>query len=85
MYASTSGMPASRPVMAVRLPIAATLPWLGALLASAVPWLNQLDAATVLSSFWAFNPNNYSSVLAHFSWAPRVSIAILIGCGLGLA
>ncbi len=24
-------------------------------------------------------------VLAHFSWAPRVSIAILIGCALGLA
>lgn len=85
MYASTSGMPASRPDMPARLPIAATLLWLGALLASAAPWLNQLDAGAVVSAFWAFNPDDYSSVLAHFSWAPRVSIAILIGCGLGLA
>ena len=39
----------------------------------------------MLSAFWTFNPDHYSSILAHFSWAPRVSLAILSGCGLGLA
>ena len=39
----------------------------------------------MVASFWTFNSNDYESVLAHFSWAPRVSMAILIGCGLGLA
>ncbi|CAN0601567.1 unnamed protein product, partial [Ectocarpus sp. 12 AP-2014] len=38
-----------------------------------------------VAAFWTFDPDQYSSVLAHYSWAPRVSIAVLIGCGLGLA
>ncbi|MCG2580451.1 MAG: Fe(3+)-hydroxamate ABC transporter permease FhuB [Marinobacter sp.] len=74
MYADTS-----------TLPIAAVILWLGALFASATPWLNQLDPIAILSAFWTFNPDQYASVLAHHSWAPRVSIAMLIGCGLGLA
>jgi iron complex transport system permease protein len=69
----------------VALPLAAVLLWTGALLASAAPWFGQLDPGAVFAAFWTFNEDNYLSVLAHFSWAPRVSIAILIGCGLGLA
>jgi iron complex transport system permease protein len=75
-------MPARLPAS---LPVAAILLWAGALLASATPWLGQLDPAAVIASFWTFTEGNYASVLAHYSWAPRVSMAILIGVGLGLA
>ncbi|WP_297796119.1 Fe(3+)-hydroxamate ABC transporter permease FhuB [uncultured Marinobacter sp.] len=85
MYADTSTLPLSRPTIPPTLPIAAVILWLGALFASATPWLNQLDPIAILSAFWTFNPDQYASVLAHYSWAPRVSIAMLIGCGLGLA
>lgn len=68
-----------------KLPVLAILLWLGALAASALPWLRELDPLSVIAAFWTFDGSNYSSVLAHFSWAPRVSIAMLIGCGLGLA
>ncbi|HKK56096.1 Fe(3+)-hydroxamate ABC transporter permease FhuB [Marinobacter sp.] len=74
-----------RPATPATLPVAAAMLWLGALVASAGPWLDQLDPATLLWAFWTFNEDNYASVLAHFSWAPRVSMAIVIGCGLGLA
>ena len=85
MYADTSTLPLPRPTIPLTLPIAAVILWLGALFASATPWLNQLDPIAILSAFWTFNPDQYASVLAHYSWAPRVSIAMLIGCGLGLA
>jgi ferric hydroxamate transport system permease protein len=73
------------PALPAALPLAAAVLWLGALLASAAPWVGELEPARLLAAFWTFNEDNYRSVLAHFSWAPRVSIAILIGCGLGLA
>ncbi|MDX1598544.1 MAG: iron chelate uptake ABC transporter family permease subunit, partial [Marinobacter sp.] len=85
MYADTSTLPLPRPTIPLTLPIAAVILWLGALFTSATPWLNQLDPIAILSAFWTFNPDQYASVLAHYSWAPRVSIAMLIGCGLGLA
>ncbi|MEP4467128.1 iron chelate uptake ABC transporter family permease subunit, partial [Marinobacter alexandrii] len=68
-----------------KLPLTVILLWLGALAASAAPWLPELDLLSVVSAFWSYDGSDYSSVLAHFSWAPRVSIALLIGCGLGLA
>lgn len=73
------------PATPATLPVAAAMLWLGALMASAAPWSDQLDPASLLSAFWTFHGDNYASVLAHFSWAPRVSMGILIGCGLGLA
>lgn len=85
MYADTSPLPSARPAIPATLPMAAVILWLGALIASAAPWLNQLEPAALLSAFWTFDSDQYASVLAHYSWAPRVSIAILIGCGLGLA
>ncbi|HET8800539.1 MAG TPA: Fe(3+)-hydroxamate ABC transporter permease FhuB [Marinobacter sp.] len=85
MYAETSRLPARRRVIPTSLPVATAVLWLVSLLASSTPWLAELGPAGVLSAFWTFNPDNYSSILAHFSWAPRVSLAILIGCGLGLA
>jgi len=85
MYADASNTPASRPVIPARLPVAAILLWFGALFASAAPWFSEFNAGALISAFWSFNPDDYASVLAHYSWAPRVSIAILIGFGLGLA
>ncbi|MCA0914480.1 Fe(3+)-hydroxamate ABC transporter permease FhuB [Marinobacter nauticus] len=76
---------ASRPEIPARLPIAVALLWLTAFSASALPWFDQLHFSQLLAAFWTFDGNQYASVLAHFSWAPRVSIAILIGCALGLA
>lgn len=84
MYADAKRAPAS-PRLPGRLPLTAILLWLGALAASATPWLMTLDPLAVVSAFWSYDGSNYTSVLAHFSWAPRVSIALLIGCGLGLA
>ncbi|MBS8239495.1 Fe(3+)-hydroxamate ABC transporter permease FhuB [Marinobacter lipolyticus] len=85
MYADSTSLPSARPTIPVSLPIAASILWLGALIASATPWLNQLDPVALLQAFWTFDASQYASVMAHFSWAPRVSIAVLIGCGLGLA
>ncbi|PHQ24464.1 Fe(3+)-hydroxamate ABC transporter permease FhuB [Marinobacter guineae] len=85
MYAESAAIPARQPVLPPGLPITATLLWMGALLASAAPWFGELDPGALLAAFWTFDAGDYSSVLAHYSWAPRVSIAILIGCGLGLA
>jgi len=75
----------NRPEIPARLPVAVALLWLTALATSALPWFDQLQLPQLISAFWTFDGNNYASVLAHFSWAPRVSIAILIGCALGLA
>ena len=75
----------SRPTIPARLPIAVALLWLTAFSASALPWFDQLHFSQLLAAFLTFDGNQYASVLAHFSWAPRVSIAILIGCALGLA
>jgi iron complex transport system permease protein len=85
MYAESAPVTARRPVMPARLPIAAALLWIGALLASAAPWFGELDPVALISAFWTFTSSDYASVLAHYSWAPRVAIAILIGAGLGLA
>lgn len=85
MYAESARLPSARPTIPATLPIAAVILWLGALAASAMPWLNQLEPAALVAAFWTFDADQYSSVLAHYSWAPRVSIAVLIGCGLGLA
>lgn len=85
MYAESANTPVGRPSLPARLPVAAALIWFGALLASAVPWFDQLNAIDLIAAFWTFEANDYASVLAHFSWAPRVAMAVLIGCGLGLA
>ncbi|WP_417565836.1 Fe(3+)-hydroxamate ABC transporter permease FhuB [Marinobacter sp.] len=85
MYAESAAVPARQPALPPGLPIAAALLWMGAFLASAAPWFGELDPGALLAAFWTFNASDYSSVLAHYSWAPRVSIAILIGCGLALA
>ncbi|MBW0148941.1 Fe(3+)-hydroxamate ABC transporter permease FhuB [Marinobacter arenosus] len=84
MYAETR-LTTRAPRLPGKLPLAAVLLWLGALAASASPWLAELNPTALISAFWTYNGDDYTSVLAHFSWAPRVSIAILIGCGLGLA
>jgi iron complex transport system permease protein len=67
------------------LPVAAALIWCGAFLASAAPWFGQLEPGALIAAFWTFEGSDYASVLAHYSWAPRVAIAVLIGFGLGLA
>ncbi|OAN93793.1 Fe3+-hydroxamate ABC transporter permease FhuB [Marinobacter sp. EhC06] len=85
MYAESANSPVSRPSLPARVPVAAALIWCGAFLASAAPWFGQLDVGALIAAFWTFEANNYASVLAHYSWAPRVAIAVLIGCGLGLA
>ncbi|MBW4935842.1 Fe(3+)-hydroxamate ABC transporter permease FhuB [Marinobacter sp. F4206] len=84
MYAETRLAPRT-PRLPGKLPLAAALLWLGALFASASPWLAELDPTALIAAFWTYNSNDYTSILAHFSWAPRVSVAVLIGCGLGLA
>lgn len=78
-------MYAKAPPLPVRLPLAAVSLWALALCTSALPWLEQTDLPTLLTAFWSFDGDNYASVMAHFSWAPRVSMAVLIGFGLGLA
>ncbi|MEC7376310.1 MAG: iron ABC transporter permease, partial [Pseudomonadota bacterium] len=85
MYTDCAATPGRAPALPARLPVAAALIWLGALLASAAPWFGDLDPGALVAAFWTFDADNYASVLAHYSWAPRVAIAILIGCGLGLA
>jgi iron complex transport system permease protein len=85
MYAEPTPATARQPVMPARLPVVAALLWIGALLASAAPWFGELDPVALVSAFWTFTSSDYASVLAHYSWAPRVAIAILIGAGLGLA
>ncbi len=85
MYADSTATPGRAPALPARLPVAAALIWLGALLASAAPWFGDLDPAALVAAFWTFEADYYPSVLAHYSWAPRVAIAILIGLGLGLA
>ncbi|MBU2954185.1 Fe(3+)-hydroxamate ABC transporter permease FhuB [Marinobacter sp. F3R08] len=85
MFAEPSERGVSQPTLPARLPVAVALIWCGAFLASAAPWLGQLDTGTLIAAFWTFEASDYASVLAHYSWAPRVAIAVLIGCGLGLA
>lgn len=68
-----------------RLPLAALLLWLLALATSALPMLPQANLITLVTAFWSYDSSHYASVMAHFSWAPRIAVAILIGCGLGLA
>ncbi len=85
MYAESANSPVGRPSLPARLPVAAALIWFCAFLASAAPWFDQLNAADLIAAFWTFEADDYASVLAHFSWAPRVAMAVLIGCGLGLA
>lgn len=76
---------AQRPGIPAKLPVTVALLWVVALLASGLPWLQQLHPWHLLSAFWTYDGQQYTSVLAHFSWAPRVSMAVLIGCALGLA
>ena len=85
MYAESANSPVGRPSLPARVPVAAALIWCGAFLASAAPWFGQLDTGALIAAFWTFEANDYASVLAHYSWAPRVAIAVLIGFGLGLA
>ncbi|MEQ5817291.1 Fe(3+)-hydroxamate ABC transporter permease FhuB [Marinobacter sp. NFXS11] len=85
MYAESATSPVAQPSLPARLPVAAALIWCGAFLASAAPWFGQLDPGALIAAFWTFDANDYASVLAHYSWAPRVAIAVLIGFGLGLA
>ncbi|ROQ41986.1 iron complex transport system permease protein [Marinobacter sp. 3-2] len=85
MYAETANNPVAEPSLPARLPAAAALIWCGAFLASAAPWLGQLNPSALIAAFWTFEGSDYASVLAHYSWAPRVAIAVLIGFGLGLA
>lgn len=84
MYAE-SQVATAAPRLPGRLPLTALLLWLGALAASAAPWLQELAPWSIVSAFWTYDGSDYASVLAHFSWAPRISIALLIGCGLSLA
>ncbi|HLV78325.1 MAG TPA: Fe(3+)-hydroxamate ABC transporter permease FhuB [Marinobacter sp.] len=74
-----------RPRTPVRLPVTIAMLWLTALVMAVFPWLDQFQLPQLVSVFWSFEASHYDSVLAHFSWAPRVAIAILIGGALGLA
>lgn len=78
-------LPAPRLALPGKLPLCTAALFMLALAAAAVPLLGDLTPADLISAFWSYNSDHYSSVLAHFSWAPRVSIALLIGCALGLA
>ncbi|KXO07081.1 MULTISPECIES: Fe(3+)-hydroxamate ABC transporter permease FhuB [Marinobacter] len=85
MFADSARVPATAPSLPRRLPVAIALLWLVALAASSLPWLGQMTPGELFAAFWSYTEDHYPSVLAHYSWAPRVSIAVLIGCGLGLA
>src|SRR5690554_8041470 len=85
MSAESTLRVSNRPEIPARLPVAVALLWLAALATSAWPWFDQLQLPQLISVFWTFDVNNYVSVFAHFSWALRVYIAILMCCALGLA
>ncbi|MDX1754570.1 MAG: Fe(3+)-hydroxamate ABC transporter permease FhuB [Marinobacter sp.] len=79
MYASEP------PIRPARLPAIALLIWATALVASSQPWLGELSVPAMLSALWAPNTSNFSELVVHYSWAPRLAMAVLIGAGLGLA
>lgn len=85
MLSDTATTSPGNPLVISRLPLAAVALWLTAIIASAFPWLEQLSPAALLSAFWTFDSDVYASVIAHYSWAPRVTMAILVGSALGLA
>ncbi|MEX1226888.1 MAG: Fe(3+)-hydroxamate ABC transporter permease FhuB [Marinobacter sp.] len=68
-----------------RLPAAVLLLWLLAVTATVAPWLGSLSVGGLLHALWAPDLSVFPQVMVHYSWAPRVAIAILIGAGLGLA
>lgn len=78
-------MSAKAPSLPLRLPSSTVLIWLLALCASALPWLGKLPVDALLAAIWAPNTDDFSQVLVHYSWAPRLAMALLIGSGLGLA
>ena len=85
MSSNTATSALQGPSMPARLPLMACVLWAAAILASSAPWLGQLSPLALAEAFIGFNPESYASVMAHFSWAPRVSMAVLIGAALGLA
>ncbi len=85
MFANAATTQLNRPSLPAGVPVGAALLWAIALLVVFLPWFGRMEPGALLSAFWTFNPSDYDSVLAHFSLAPRVAMAILIGCGLGLA
>lgn len=78
MSARFSSLPA-------RLPLAAALLWGLAVGAAIIPWLYQAGLPALLQAFWTVDTSDYSHIILHYSWAPRLAMAIVIGCGLGLA
>ena len=78
-------MLAARPGVAPRLPLLVALLWALALATAILPWLVKMDPAAFVQAFWQADGDSYQQVLVHYSWAPRFAMAILIGCGLGLA
>lgn len=68
-----------------RLPLSVALIWILALGMAIIPWLDQVHFSTLVQSFWTIGDGQYNQILLHYSWAPRFAMAILIGCGLGLA
>lgn len=89
MSSNTTTAPVDRPrdtTITGTSPLRATvLFWLAALVAITLPWAGQASLADLIRAFWTFDPADYATVLAHFSWAPQVTMAILVGAGLGLA
>lgn len=85
MYAESTAPSRARPALPARLATATVVLWLTALLATTLPWAGELPLTHLLSAFWTYDPEIYASVLAHFSWAPRVAMAVLIGAAFGVA
>ncbi|WP_348701185.1 iron chelate uptake ABC transporter family permease subunit [uncultured Marinobacter sp.] len=85
MYAESTAPSRARPALPARLATATVVLWLTALLATTLPWAGELPLTHLLAAFWTYDPEIYASVLAHFSWAPRVAMAVLIGAAFGVA
>lgn len=85
MSADVRPLPDSPLALPGKLPVWTAILWLFGLTAASIPLLGILTPTELVSAFWSYNSDQYSTVLAHFSWAPRVSVALLIGCALGLA
>lgn len=84
MYTDTQAIH-NPPALPARLPLTIVLLWLVALTATTLPWAGTLSPTELLRAFRTWDPDVYVSVLAHYSWAPRVAMAILTGAAFGIA
>lgn len=75
------------PSPSLRLPLATALIWVLALVTAGIPWFGQVSVQALINAFATLPDKgvDYHQLLLHYSWAPRLAMAVMIGCGLGLA